>query len=111
MKRFGLDFNDRRVHLLAGVFLIVDALISLVYSTDLILLFAVGRIVRLTVGLLLVVGKLPKSYAKWIGLYLALEAIGSTIVSPDDAVLWQMGRIGRVLIGAWLYSDEHPSNG
>ena len=84
-------------------FLIVDALISLVYSTDLILLFAVGRIVRLTVGLLLLAGQFPKRYAQWIGLYLALEAIGSTIVSPDDAVLWQAGRIGRVLIGGWLY--------
>ncbi|MBI2444958.1 hypothetical protein HYV43_01050 [Candidatus Micrarchaeota archaeon] len=103
MKLFGFGLKPSSLAFLAGVWLIVDAFVSLIYSTDLIWLFGVGRIVRLAVGLLLLADRFPKSYAPWIGLYLALEAIGSTIISPDDAPLWQAGRIGRVFIGAWLY--------
>jgi len=103
VKLFGLGLKPSSIAFLAGAWLVVDAVISIIYSTDLILLFQVGRIVRLSVGLLLLVGRLPKSYAKAIGIYLALEAIGSTIISPDDALLWQAGRIFRVFIGAWLY--------
>lgn len=105
VKPFGVEFKEKSIALLAGAWLVVDALASLAYSTDLILLFQVGRIVRLAVGLLLFAGSLPKGYAQAIGIYLALEAIGSTIVSPDDAILWQTGRIGRVFIGAWLYES------
>lgn len=103
MKLFGFELKDRIVAVVAGAWLVVDALASLAYSTDLIFLFQVGRIVRLAVGFFLFAGSLPKGYAKGLGLYLALEAIGSTIISPDDTLLWQAGRIGRVLIGAWLY--------
>ena len=103
MKLLGFDLKSRSIVLFAGLWLIVDAFFSLVYSTDLIWLFGVGRIVRLAVGVLLLFGRFPKGYAREIGIYLALEAIGSTIISPDDALLWQAGRIGRVLIGAWLY--------
>ncbi len=103
MKLLGIDVKDASIGRFLGVWLIVDAVLSLIYSTDLIWLFQVGRVVRLAFGILLLFYHLPKSYARGFGLYLALEALGSTVISPDDAILWQAGRIGRVLIGAWLY--------
>lgn len=103
MKLLGIDVKDTSIGRFLGVWLIVDAVLSLIYSTDLIWLFQVGRVVRLAFGILLLVHHLPKSYARGFGLYLALEALGSTVISPDDAFLWQAGRIGRVFIGAWLY--------
>ncbi len=102
-----LSVKHAHLHLLIGLWLVVDALVSIVYSTDLILLFQVGRVARLAIGGLILLQKLPLKYTRWIGLYLALEALGSVLISPDDGLLWQAGRIGRVLIGAWMYQDVH----
>lgn len=98
--------KNRSLALLAGVWLIVDALASIIYSTDLIVLFQVGRVARLVIGLFLLFGHVPRTYAPWIGIYLALEAIGSTVISPDDGILWQAGRIGRVFIGILFYQKK-----
>ncbi|HLD75877.1 MAG TPA: hypothetical protein VI874_02575 [Candidatus Norongarragalinales archaeon] len=95
------------LHLLAGLWLIADAAASIAYSTDLILVFQVGRVARLAIGLSLILGKIPGRFFKGIGIYLALEALGSVLVSPDDSFLWQAGRIGRVFIGAWMVRDTH----
>ncbi len=107
-----LSVKHENLHLLIGAWLVIDALISVIYSTDLIWQFQVGRVVRLAIGILIVFKQLPLTYTSWIGLYLASEAIGSTVISPDDAPLWQAGRIGRVLIGAWMYQDgqKHHSH-
>ncbi|MBI4360628.1 hypothetical protein HY572_02535 [Candidatus Micrarchaeota archaeon] len=98
--------KEKTVALVAGVWLVVDALLSIVYSTDLILLFQVGRVARLVIGLFLLFGHIPKKYGPLIGVYLALEAIGSTAVSPDEGLLWQAGRIGRVFIGILFYQKK-----
>jgi len=100
-----MQLTKRQVELLAAAWLLADAILSIAYSTDLIVLFQVGRALRFGIGLFLLFGrKLP--YANYFGIYLALEAIGSTVVSPDQDILWQLGRIGRVFIGIWLYKEH-----
>ncbi|MEM4254834.1 MAG: hypothetical protein QXR53_00695 [Candidatus Norongarragalinales archaeon] len=86
-----------------GVFLILEGIFSIVYSTDQIPLFFAGRLLRIAIGIMFLLNALPKNLWKIAGVYLILEAMGSMVFSPDQDELFQLGRLIRVAFGAMLY--------
>ncbi|HLD63237.1 MAG TPA: hypothetical protein VI875_05225 [Candidatus Norongarragalinales archaeon] len=86
-----------------GIFLILEGIFSIVYSTDQIPLFLAGRLLRIAIGALFLLGALPENLWKIAGIYIVLEAIGSMVFSPDQDELFQLGRLIRVAFGTMLY--------
>ncbi len=86
-----------------GVFLILEGIFSIIYSTDQIPLFLAGRLLRIAIGVLFLLEALPAKWWKIAGIYIILEAIGSMAFSPDQDELFQLGRLIRIAFGAMLY--------
>ena len=91
---------------LFGIFLILEGMFSIAYSTDQIELFFFGRLLRILIGLLFLFGCLPQSFYKISGLYLVAEAVGSALYSPDQDLLFQAGRAVRIIFGFMLMLYE-----
>lgn len=86
-----------------GVFLVIEGIFSILYSTDQIPLFFAGRLLRIAIGALFLLNALPKKWWKITGTYIVLEAVGSMVFSPDQDELFQLGRLIRIAFGAMLY--------